>query len=115
MNARQTKKRLKKQIERITSDNKLMREIIDDSPRMAELYNLYNQPCNVTYSTMSFQEYRVRRAIPRYMADLEDYLEHIKHALVRDLAEVITKDIRYESVEICGERAIEASIYIGRK
>lgn len=115
MNARQTKKRLKKQIERIASDNKLMREIIDDSPRMAELYNLYNQPCNVTYSTMSFQEYRVRRVIPRYMADLEDYSEHIKHALVRDLAEVITKDVRYESVEICGERAIEASIYIGRK
>lgn len=115
MNARQTKKHLKKQIERIARDNKLMREIIDDSPRMAELYNLYNQPCNVTYSTMSFQEYRVRRVIPRYMADLEDYSEHIKHALVRDLAEVITKDIRYESVEICGERAIEASIYIGRK
>lgn len=115
MNARQTKKRLKMRIERLKSDNDLMRKIIDNSPRMAELYNLYNRPCNVTYSTMSFQEYRVRRVIPRYMADWEDYSEHIKHALVGDLAEVIMKDIRYESVEICGERAIEASIYVGRK
>lgn len=115
MNARQSKKRLKKQIYRLAYDNKLMREIIDNSPEMAELYNLYKQPCNVTYSTMSVQEYRFRRVIPPYMIDLEDYAEHIKHALVRDLAEVIAKDIRYESVEICGERAIEASIYVGRK
>jgi len=115
MNARQTKKLLKKAIDRLAQDNKIMREIIDNSPKMAELYNLYNQPCNVTYSTMSFQEYRVRRMIPRYMTGIEDYTEHIKHALVRDLAEAITKDICYESVEICGEKAVEASIYIGRK
>lgn len=115
MNARQAKKHLKKRIDRLARDNELMRNIIDNSPRMAELYYLYNQPCNVTYSTMSFQEYHVRRSIPRYMADLGDYTEHLKHALVRDLAEVITKDIRFESVEICGEKAIEASIYIGRK
>lgn len=115
MNARQTKKRLKMQIKSLKSDNDLMRKIIDNSPKMAELYNLYKQPCNVTYSTMSFQEYHVRRMIPRYMADLEDYTEHVRHALVRDLAEVITKDIRFEPVEICGERAIEASIYVGRK
>lgn len=115
MNARQAKKHLKRQIERLKSDNRLMREIIDNSPRMAELYHLYNQPCNVTYSTMSFQEYRVRRVIPCYMADIEEYREHIRHALVGDLAEVITKDISFEPVEICGERAIEASIYIGRK
>lgn len=115
MNARQTKKRLKVQIERLKSDNDLMRNIIDDSPAMAELYNLYNRPCNVIESAMSFQEYRVRRVIPRYMADLEDYTEHIRHALVGDLAEVIAKDIHYESVEMCGERAIEASVYVGRK
>lgn len=115
MNARQTKKHLKKQIYRLACDNELMREIIDNSPKMAELYNLYKQPCNVTYSSMSVQEYRFRRVIPPYMIDLEDYADHIKHALVRDLAEVIAKDISFESVEICGERAIEASIYVGRK
>lgn len=114
MNARQTKKHLKKQIYRLTCDNKLMREIIDNSPRMAELYNLYNRPCNVTYSTMSFREYKFRRAIPRYMADVEGYTEHIRHALAIDIAEAIRKDIHFEPVEICGERAIEASIYIGR-
>lgn len=115
MNARQAKKHLKKQIYRLTWDNELMREIIDNSPKMAELYNLYNQPCNVTYSAMSVQEYRFRRAIPPYMIDLEDYAEHIRRALVKDLAEAIAKDVRFEPVEICGKRAIEASIYVGRK
>lgn len=115
MNARQAKKRLKMQISRLTCDNKLMREIIDDSEQMAALYNLYNQPHNVTYSTMRVQEYRFRRVIPPYMIDIEDYAEHIKHALVRDVAEVIANDISFESVEICGEKAIEASIYVGRK
>lgn len=115
MNARQAKKHLKKQIYRLTWDNKLMREIIDNSPKMAELYSLYNRPLNVTYSTMSVQKYSFRRVIPPYMLDIEGYREHIKRALVSDLAEVIAKDIRYESVEIRGERAIEASIYVGRK
>lgn len=115
MNARQSKKRLKKQIYRLACDNKLMREIIDNSPEMAELYNLYNRPLNVTHSTMSVQEYRFRRVIPPYMIDTEGNRERIKRALESDLAEVIAKDIRYESVEICGERAIEASIYVGRK
>jgi hypothetical protein len=115
MNGRQAKKLLKKQIKSLKSDNDLMKRIITDHAGMAELYNLYNRPCNVTYSTMSLQEYRVRRTIPRYMADLEDYTEHVRHALVRDLTEAITKDIQFEPVEICGERAIEASIYVGRK
>ena len=115
MNARQAKKCLKKQIYRLTCDNELMREIIDNTPRMAELYNLYKQPCNVTYSSMSVQEYRFRRVIPPYMLDAEGYREQIKRALVSDLAEVIAKDITFEPVEICGERAIEASIYVGRK
>lgn len=115
MNARQAKKRFKMRIERLKSDNDLMRKIIDNSPRMAELYNLYNRPCNVTYSTMSFQEYRFRRVIPSYLADLEDYTEWCRNALAIDLAKAITKDIRFEPVEICGEKALEASIYIGRK
>lgn len=115
MNARQAKKHLKKQIYRLTWDNKLMREIIDNSPKMAELYNLYNQPHNVTYSEMRVQEYRFRRVIPPYMLDTEGYRECIKRALVSNLAEAIAKDITFELVEICGERAIEASIYVGRK
>lgn len=115
MNARQTKKRFKMQIERLKSDNNLMRKIIDNSPRMAELYNLYNRPCNVIKTTMSFQEYRFRRVIPRYMADIEEYTEWCRNALAMDLSKDIAKDIRFESVEICGERAIEASVYVGRK
>lgn len=114
MNAREKKKAFKKRIAKLESDNKLMKDIIKNHPGMAELYSLYNQPCNVTHSTMNFREYRFRRVIPRYMKDIEDYTEHIKRALAIDLAEAIRDDICFEPVEIRGERAIEASVFIGK-
>ena len=43
MNARQKKKRLKKQIDKLQSDNDLMRIIIADSPKMQELYDVYTK------------------------------------------------------------------------
>ena len=65
MNARQMKKRLKKQIDKIQSDNRLMRNIIADSPTMQELYDAYNKPLkNVVHTTMQFQEFRAKRMIP---------------------------------------------------
>lgn len=39
MNARQTKKSLKKQIIKLKADNDLMRRIIADSPKIQELYD----------------------------------------------------------------------------
>ena len=55
MKARQVKKYLKMRINRLESDNDLMRRIIADSPTMQELYDLYNKPLNVQHTTMSFQ------------------------------------------------------------
>ena len=115
MNARQTKKYLKKQIYRLTRDNKLMRDIIDNSPKMAELYDLYNRPCNVTYSTMNFQKYTCKRVIPPYATDSKVYEEQAKRALVGDLARVIENDIQFEVMDMYGTKEIYASIYIGRK
>ena len=43
MNARQKKKRLKKQIDKLQSDNDLMRIIMADSPKMQELYDVYTK------------------------------------------------------------------------
>lgn len=58
MNARQIKKRMKRQIESLESDNDLMKRIIADSSKMQELYDLYNKPVNVQHATMPFQEFR---------------------------------------------------------
>ena len=115
MNARQAKKCLKKQITKLQSDNDLMRNIIANSPLMQEMYDLYNKPHFVTHTTMQFQEYRVKRTIPPYMADMQGAVEHIKQALARDFLEEIKENITYEVKSEPRITTITASIFVGRK
>lgn len=115
MNARQTKKVLKKQIDRLQSDNDLMRRIIANSPKMQELYDLYNKPKFVTHTTMQFQEFKAKRMIPVYMADVEGIIEHTKQAIAKDLFEGIKDNITYEVAAEHRPTSITASIFIGRK
>lgn len=114
MNARQKAKKLKKEIHALKSDNDLMRDIIADSPAMQELYDLYNKPKFVTHTTMQFQEYRARRMVPVYMADIVT-IGRIKQALVKDLFEEIKENITYEVDDEDIAPTITASIFIGRK
>lgn len=115
MNARQYKKVLKKRINRLESDNDLMRRIIADSPTMQELYDLYNKPHMVTHTTMAFQEYRAKRTIPPYMADIEGVVEHTKQAVAKDLLEEIKDSINYEFGTEHFMTTVTASVFIGRK
>lgn len=115
MNARQKAKKYKKKIKTLESDNKLMRDIIADSPAMQELYDLYNKPTLVTHTTMHFQEFRVKRMIPIYMADVEGIVEHTKQAVAKDLLEEIKENITYEVDTECMAPTITASIFVGRK
>lgn len=115
MNARQTKKWLKLQIGKLQSDNNLMREIIADNPTMQELYDLYNKPLNVTYTTLPFQEFKAKRMIPVYMADIDGIIEHTKQAVAKDLFESIKDSITYEVDAECMTPTITASIFVGRK
>jgi len=115
MNARQTKKVLKKQIGKLQSDNDLMRRIIANSPKMQELYDLYNKPTFVTHTTMQFQEFKAKRMIPVYMADVEGIIEHTKQAVAKDLLEGIKDNITYEVAAEHRPTSITASIFIGRK
>ena len=55
MNARQMKKKLKKQIDKLQSDNDMMHNIITDSPTMQETYDRWTQPLNVVHTSMRFQ------------------------------------------------------------
>lgn len=45
MNLRQSKKLLKIKIEKLKSDNSLMKQIISNNDEMLRLYDLYNKPC----------------------------------------------------------------------
>jgi hypothetical protein len=114
MNARQMKKYLKKRINRLESDNDLMRRIIADSPTMQELYDLYNKPLNVQHTTMSFQEFKAKRMIPVYMVDVDGIIEHTKQAVAKDLFEGIKDNITYEIDTECMTPTITASIFVGR-
>ncbi|MBO7696771.1 MAG: hypothetical protein J6T10_29440 [Methanobrevibacter sp.] len=115
MNARQKAKNLKKKINTLESDNKLMQDIIADSPAMQELYDLYNKPKFVTHTTMQFQEFRVKRMVPVYMRDLDGFIERAKQAVVKDLLEEIKENITYEVDTECMAPTIIASIFIGKK
>lgn len=114
MNARQKAKKLKKEIRTIKSDNDLMRRIIKDTSAMQELYDLYNKPKFVTHTTMQFQEYRSKRIVPVYMADIEGAIERGKQALARDLFEDIKENITYEVDDEDMPPIITASIFIGK-
>ena len=115
MNARQMKKCLKRQIDTLQSDNILMHKIIADSPKMQELYDAYTKPLEVAHTTIPFQEFKVKRTIPVYIADVEEIIEHTKQSAAMDLFEVIKENITYEIDN--GDRltSIMASIFIGRK
>lgn len=115
MNARQMKKNLKKQIRELQLDNNLMRGIIDDSPGMRELYDLYNKPLNVCHTTTEVQEVKAQRVIPTYLAGDEFDIEWTKNVVKHDLLDIVEDCITYE-VDTDGFRpTVTASVFVGRK
>ena len=115
MNARQKKKCLKKQIDKLQSDNDLMRRIIADSPKMQELYDAYNKPLNVTHTTLPFQEYRSKRFLPPDRPYDAGFIALFKQGIAKDLFEGIKENITYELDTECRTPTITASIFVGRK
>ncbi len=115
MRARQVKKCLKKQINKLKSDNDLMHRIIADSSEMQALYDVYNKPVNVTHTTLPLQEFKAKRMIPVHMADVNGIIEHTKQAVAKDLLDGIKENITYEFDTEYGITAITGSICIGRK
>jgi hypothetical protein len=115
MNARQTKKCLKKQINKLKSDNDLMLRIIGNYPTMLELYDLYNKPHFATHTTMQFQEYRAKGTIPPYMAEAEENIEYTKQAIARELFEGVKENITYEIDTEHKPTSITGSIFVGIK
>lgn len=115
MNARQMKKCLKKQIDKLKSDNDLMRRIISDSPTMQELYDVYTKPLKATHTTLQFQELKSKRTLPAFMVNPEEIIEYTKQLVTKDLFEGIKEYITYEMDDEHRSTSITASIFVGRK
>lgn len=115
MNARQMKKNLKRQINKLKSDNDLMRRIIEDSSAMNELYNLFNKPLNVRHTTMEFQEYKSKRYLPPDRPCDAGVIALFKHGLANDLFDGIKNNITYEIDDKSLCPTITASILVGKK
>lgn len=115
MNARQTKKRLKKHIDRLQSDNDLMRRIISNSQEMQEIYDLYNSPVFHTVTNMHFQEYRAKKVFPPDAPVDSVSISWLKEEVTRDLVTGLKDHITYELDAECMTPTITASIFVGRK
>lgn len=107
MNARKMKKHLKKQIDKLKSDNDLMRNIIADSPSMQETYDKWMQPLNVVHSSMQFQKFKVKR-----IADDNYGMEYSKLLAAKELLERIKDEITYKVDTEHGFPTVTASIIV---
>ena len=113
MNARQSKKKLKRQIARLESDNDLMRRIIENSPDMAEQYALWSQPLNVIQTQVHLDEYRCKRIMP--LDYDEAVVEVLKHTMESEILDLIKNNIAYEFGTEYSHPTLTGSIFIGRK
>jgi hypothetical protein len=113
MNTRQTKKKLKKQIDRLKSDNALMRNIIENSPKMAEQYDMWTRPLNVIQSQVHLDEYRCKRIMP--LDYDEAVVEVIKHTMESEMLDLIKNNITYEFSTEYSHPSLIGKILIGRK
>ena len=116
MNARQTKKRLKKEIDKLKSDNDLMFRIISNSQEMSELYDKYTKPVNVIHTTIPFQELKARVAFPLVEAENKENIKYVKMEIAEKLFESI-KDCIIYNVDSDGGwlTQVTGSIFVGVK
>lgn len=112
MNARKMKKHLKKQIDKLQSDNDLMHKIIADSPSMQELYDRWKQPLNVIHTRLQYEKFKVKRTLD-FGACTREAIEHTKQLAARELLETIKDSITYEVDTEQLFPTVTASIIVG--
>lgn len=113
MNARQQKKKLKHQINRLKSDNALMHRIIENSPEMAEQYDKWSRPLNVIQAQVHLDEYRCKRIMP--LDYDEAVVEVLKRTMESEMLDLIKNSITYEFDTEYSHPALIGKILIGRK
>lgn len=98
MNARQAKKRLKREVTILKRDNDLMRRIITDNPAMQELYDLYNRPLKVIHE--HHKHYRIKQAMDSreiaYAQNSSMLRTHVENSILRELRPVVWDNLKTE-------------------
>ncbi len=120
MNARQTKKNLKRKIQKLESDNRLMKRVIEDHSEMLRLYDLYNSPCFVKQTTMRFQKYRAEEIVPLFETFYPDQcdermIERIKCSLVKRMFDAVKENTIFDVERREMLVRVRATLYLGRK
>ncbi len=117
MNARQTKKNLKRKIQKLEFDNNLMKRIIEDHSEMLRAYDLYNSPLFVTQTTMRFRKYCAEQIVPWFSPDINDerFIEMIKSQLVKKMLNVVQENTIFDVYKEDMGKRVRATLYLDRK
>lgn len=117
MNARQAKKRLKKEIAKLKSDNDLMFRIISNSQEMSELYDAYTKPVKFINTTIPIQELKARMVFPAGRVDVhKENIEYVTRSIAEKLFEDIEAYIIYDVDSNNGWLTqVTGSIFVGIK
>lgn len=118
MNLRQSKKLLKIKIEKLKSDNSLMKQIISNNDEMSRLYDLYNKPLNVIHKSIDVRKYKTQKVLSPYEKKYLDdavFLREMKHDIARSFIDAVESNLIYEIDEQEWMPSITASLYIGKE
>lgn len=118
MNLRQSKKLLKKKIEKLKSDNSLMKQIISNNDEMLRLYDLYNEPLkNVIHKSIDVHKYKTKKVLSPYEKKYLDdavFLREMKHDIAKSFIDAVESNLIYEIDEQERMPSITATLYIGK-
>ena len=107
MNRRQKLKRLK-------SDNKLMRNIIRNSPQMEDLYKSFNSPLrNITHTTMTFEKLKSAKYLPFENEIDGRVMEGYQNWLADEVCELVKNYVKYDINRDSYPPKLEATLYVG--
>jgi hypothetical protein len=120
MNARQTKKNLKRKIQKLELDNNLMKSIIEDHSEMLRLYDLYNSPRFLTQTTIRFKKYRAEEIVPLFETFYPDQcdermIERIKCSLVKKMFDAVKENTIFDVERREMLVRVRATLYLGKK
>lgn len=118
MNSRQSKKLLKIKIQKLESDNRLMKQIIMDNDEMLRLYDLYNKPLNVIRTSIDVRKYKTKKVLSPYEKKYLDdavFLREMKHDIARSFIDAVESNLIYEIDTQDRMPSITATLYIGKE
>lgn len=124
MNKRILKKQLKKKIERLETKNRMLMDIIDNSPQMSDLYDRMTRPVVVQHTNVRVEKLMSQRHIVSYddimmyFNDPETYrdvlIDRCKRSLEESIFDKVKDCISYEIVPNGITQLVTATIYVGK-